>query len=188
MPAPRQQEPLFDPNGVAYGDPVLSTSKVGTTLTMPISSKPSGPGIVYSPEYKAQKLANVNPITKLVKPSVSTEKPLGINIALADTAKKAQMFKLLTSGVVTSEMADGFREMGANFNDWISIKKYYAMTDKQLDTLKAIHANFFRISTEPVTPLTPAEASTSESRKMPKYLLLGGVALVGILVVRKLLK
>jgi len=152
---------------------------------MPTSTKVTSPGIVYSPEYKAQKLANANPIPKLVKPSVST---IGISIAVADAAKKAQMFKLLTSGVVTSEMADGFREMGANFNDWNSIKNYYGMTDKQLDTLKAIHSNFFGLSTKPVTPLTPAEATTSDASKKPNYLLWVAIAVGGFFIVRKFLK
>jgi hypothetical protein len=78
MPAPRQQEPLFDPNGIAYGDPVLSTATVGTTLTMPISSKPSGPGIVYSPEYKAQKLANATSLlSNVAVPSfLAMQKPV----------------------------------------------------------------------------------------------------------------
>jgi hypothetical protein len=178
---PARDELILD----GSGDPILSTATVAATFNMPSSSKPSGPGIIYSPEYKAQKLANANPITKLVKPSVSTG---GISIAVADAAKKAQMFKLLTSGVVTSEMADGFREMGANFNDWNSIKKYYGMTDKQLDTLKAIHANFFGISTEPVTPLTPAEATTGNATKKPNYLLWAAIAVGGFFIVRKFLK
>jgi hypothetical protein len=64
MPAPRQDELIYDPNGIAYGDPVLSTATVGVTA-MPVSSKPSGPGIVRSPEYAANKMANARPLPTL---------------------------------------------------------------------------------------------------------------------------
>jgi hypothetical protein len=47
MSEPRERDFSFDP--VLYS---------ANTALPPVSSKPSGPGIVYSPEYKAQKLAN----------------------------------------------------------------------------------------------------------------------------------
>lgn len=70
MPAPRQEEPLYDPNGVAYGDPVLSTATVTPIGMMPNSSKTSGPDVIYSPDYIAQRTAEKRAQTPLGLPSI----------------------------------------------------------------------------------------------------------------------
>lgn len=75
----------------ASGDPVLSSASVSS---MPVSSKPSGPGIVYSPEYKAQKLANA-----------LTSVPRLANEALSEAASAASKAAESLKGTKTSTTA-----------------------------------------------------------------------------------
>jgi hypothetical protein len=188
MPAPRQQEPLFDPNGIAYGDPVLSTAKVGTTFTMPVSSKPSGPGIVYSPEYNAQKLVNARSIVP------------GMGSAISKIASNAQsdrsMQTFLQTGVVDKTMIEGFAEMGpsVSLTEWLSIAKRFGLTNSQLGGLKTAHANYFGLALASPAPGGPGQSPAgaplpmTEPAKKPNYLLWGAIAVGGFFIVRRFLK
>ena len=196
MPAPSQDELIYDPNrydpnGVAYGDPVLSTATVGTTLTMPVSSKPSGPGIVYSPEYKAQKLANR---TRIV----------GLSSAISKIASDAQSNKslqrFLQTGEVDSTMLEGFAEMGpaVTLSDWASIQKRWGLTNAQLSSMKTAHANYFGLAlaspapggrgSAPDAAPMPMPMTETETEKKPNYLLWAAIAVGGFFIVRKFLK
>ena len=187
MPAPREQEPLFDPNGVAYGDPVLSTATVGTTLTMPVSSKPSGPGILYSPEYKAQKLANRTSI-------------FGLSSAISKIASDAQSNKslqrFLQTGEVDSTMLEGFAEMGpaVTLSDWASIQKRWGLTNAQLSSMKTAHANYFGLALASPAPggrgsaPDAAPMPMTEPAKKPNDILWAAIAVGGFFIVRKFLK
>lgn len=188
MPAPRQDELIYDPNGVAYGDPVLSTATVGVTA-LPVSSKPSGPGIVYSPEYKAQKLANAKSI-------------VGMSRAISKIASDAQSNKslqtFLQTGVVDKLMMEGFAEMGPSvtLSDWALIQKRWGLTNAQLSSMKTAHANYFGLALASPAPggrgsapdAAPMPMPMTEPAKKPNYLLWAAIAVGGFFIVRKFLK
>jgi hypothetical protein len=190
MFAPTQDELIYDPNGVAYGDPVLSTATVGTTLTMPVSSKPSGPGIVYSPEYKAQKLANRTSIERIV----------GMSSAISKIASEAQFNKslqtFLQTGVVDQLMMEGFAEMGPSVSqtEWLSIQKRWGLTNAQLNSMKTAHANYLGLAVASPAPggrgsaPDAAPMPMTEPEKKPNYLLWAAIAVGGFFIVRKFLK
>lgn len=96
---------------------------------------------------------------------------------IAETKASVQTF--LSSGIVDKTMMEGFAEMGANFSDWSTIQASLGLSDSQLARLKSAHAKYFG---SPETPMA------TDSGKKPNYLLWGGLAVVAILVVRKLLK
>ena len=189
MPAPRQDELIYDPNGVAYGDPVLSTATVGIT-SMPVSSKPSSPDVVYSPEYKAQKLANAKSIGSIV----------GMSSAISKFASDAQSNKslqrFLQTGEVDKLMMEGFAEMGpaVTLSQWAEIQKRWGLTNAQLNSLKTAHANYFGLALASPAPggrgsaPDAAPMPMTEPAKKPNYLLWAAIAVGGFFLVRKLMK
>jgi hypothetical protein len=187
MPAPRQDELIYDPNGVAYGDPVLSTATVGVTA-LPVSSKPSGPGIVYSPEYKAQKLANA----KSIVPNLSS----AISKIASDAQSNKSLQRFLQTGEVDSTMLEGFAEMGpaVTLSDWASIQKRWGLTNAQLSSMKTAHANYFGLALASPAPggrgsaPDAAPMPMTEPEKKPNYLLWAAIAVGGFFIVRKFLK
>lgn len=210
---PARDELILD----GSGDPILSTA---TIFTLPTSSKPSSPGIVRSPEYAANKMANARPLPSFgtalgnqnILPSVASsisqalksagigQKPSGKAVvaprfvSTAPTQKIAQVTKteamsrenssiqkFLTNGLVDTTLAEGFDEMGPNFNDWVTVQSKFGLNASQLESLKAAHANHFGIAPAGVsTPLVP--------EKKPNYLLWAAIAVGGFFIVRRFLK
>lgn len=169
---PARDELILD----ASGDPVLSTATVAPSFNMPASSKPSGPGIVYSPEYKAQKLANA--LSNL--PSLGSS---AISKIASDAQSNRSLQTLLQTGVVDKTMLEGFAEMGPSVSQtkWLSIQKRWGLTNAQLSSLKTAHANHFGMAPASVsTPVVPA--------KKPNYLLWAAIAVGGFFIVRRFLK
>lgn len=186
---PAQEDPIYNPNELMFGDPVLSTATVATTFTMPISPKPSGPGIVYSPKYKAQKLANV--LSSL--PSLGSS---AISKIASDAQSNRSLQTLLQTGVVDKTMLEGFAEMGPSvpLTEWLSIQKRWGLTNAQLSSLKTAHANYFGLALASPAPggrgsaPDAAPMPMTEPEKKPNYLLWAAVAVGGFFIVRRFLK
>lgn len=165
MPEPRD-------NQLSYSDPLLQSASV------PSSSKPTGPSIIYSPEYIQSKLTN-RPSMLSIKPVLSE----GVSMAAAQITMNKSLATLFQTGFIDDVLKDGFSEMGKNFTDWASVQKRFNLSNEQLDLLKKAHAKYFGLSTDELVPL-----ALTPTTKKPNYLLLGALALVGLLVVRKILK
>lgn len=86
--------------------------------------------------------------------------------------------KFFATGEVDLTLKEGFEEMGRNYNDWASIKNKFGLTDSQINLLRNAHHIYFGIPTNNVT---------LPQGKKPNVLLLVGVAVVGLLVIRKVL-
>lgn len=165
MPEPRD-------NQLSYSDPLLQSASV------PSSSKPTGPSIIYSPEYIQSKLAST-PSTPSLKPVISG----GVSMAAAQITMNKSLATLFQTGFIDDVLKDGFSEMGKNFTDWASVQKRFNLSNEQLDLLKKAHAKYFGLTTDELVPL----ASTPTTKK-PNYLLWGALAVGGFFLVRKLFK
>lgn len=182
MPAPRQQELIYDPTGIAYGSPLSGGDKYGGTRD-----------VILSPEEKARiialKRADVmsrRSIFSSTPPPTSTISKIG-----ADAGVDRSMQTFLKTGVVDKVMMEGFSEMGSAvaLTEWASIQNRFGLTDAQLNSLKAAHANYFGLALASPAP-RPNDVTAlpmTESGKKPNILLLLGVAVVGLLVIRKVL-
>lgn len=174
------------------GDPILSTATVGITA-MPVSSKPSGPSIVYSPEYKAQKLASAS---SRIPSMGSTSVSRAVSVMKNDAVTNKSIQRFLQTGEVDSTMLEGFAEMGpaVTLSDWASIQKRWGLTNAQLNSLKTAHANYFGLALASPAPggrgsmPDAAPMPMSEPAKKPNYLLWAAIAVGGFFIVRRFLK
>jgi len=150
--------------------------------------------VILSPEEKARLIA-------LKKADVISRRPLfssnpqAISSQISKIGAAAQVDKsmqtFLQTGVVDKTMIEGFSEMGraVALTEWASIQNRFGLTDAQLNSLKAAHANYFGLAlTSPAPPRNDVTAlPMTEPGKKPNILLLLGVAVVGLLVIRKVL-
>jgi hypothetical protein len=104
--------------------------------------------------------------------------PMAISKKLADLASSDSLKKFFATGEVDPTLKDGFEEMGRNYNDWASVKNRFGLTDAQINLLRNAHHIYFGI---------PVDNVISSPSKKPNVLLLVGVAVVGLLVIRKVL-
>ena len=150
--------------------------------------------MILSPEEKARLIAlkkadviSRRPLFSSTLPPTSTISKIG-----ADARVDRSMQTFLQTGVVDKVMMEGFSEMGraVALTEWASIQNRFGLTDAQLNSLKAAHANYFGLALE--SPARRFEIGRfalppTEPEKKPNILLLVGVAVVGLLVIRKVL-
>lgn len=158
--------------------------------------------VILSPEEKARLIA-------LKKADVISRRPLfsstpppvasGISKISSDAKKDRSMQTFLQTGVVDNFMMEGFAEMGSAvaLTQWASIQNRYGLTDAQLNSLKAAHANYFGLALTSPAPgglgagavdetLVTTDMPTTPGLK-PNVVLLVVAAVVGLLVIRKVL-
>lgn len=160
-------------NQLSYSDPLLQTASV------PSSSKPTGPSIIYSPEYIKSKLTK----RPSMPSSLTSVAKGGLSKAAAQIKMNKSLATLFKTGFIDDVLKDGFSEMGKNYTDWASVQQKNNLSNEQLDLLKKAHAKYFALTTDELAPI-----ALTPTTKKPNYLLLGALALVGLLVVRKILK
>jgi hypothetical protein len=95
------------------------------------------------------------------------------NLEASDSLKK-----FFATGEVDLTLKEGFEEMGRNYNDWAGLKNKFKLTDAQINLLRNAHHIYFGI---------PGDNVISSPSKKSNVLLLVGVAVVGLLVIRKVL-
>ena len=180
MPAPRQDELIYDPNVVAYGDPVLSTARVGVTA-LPVSSKPSGATTVG---------------TRFVSTAPTPIKVSSVSKIASEAQFNKSLQTFLQTGVVDQLMMEGFAEMGPSVSqtEWLSIQKRWGLTNAQLNSMKTAHANYLGLAVASPAPggrgsaPDAAPMPMTEPEKKPNYLLWAAIAVGGFFIVRKFLK
>ena len=168
MSEPRERDFSFDP--VLYS---------ANTALPPVSSKPSGPQVIYSPAYMEQKKANLGNLFAVPQSTMATS----VSKISKDAASNRSLQTLLQSGVVDKTMIEGFMEMGKDFKDWGSIQSKNGLTNAQLEVVKSAHAKYFGLSTDEIAPMP-----TTPPAKKPNFLLWGAIAVGGFFLVRKLIK
>jgi hypothetical protein len=154
-------------------------------MPIPILARPKGDGndVILSPEEKSRLIAakkaqiearRAFELSMLQRPIM----PMAISKKLADLASSDSLKKFFATGEVDLTLKDGFEEMGRNYNDWASVKNRFGLTDAQINLLRNAHNKYFGIQVDNVI---------SSPSKKPNVLLLVGVAVVGLLVIRKVL-
>jgi len=136
-------------NQLSYSDPLLQTASV------PSSSKPTGPSIIYSPEYIKSKLTK----RPSMPSSLTSVAKGGLSKAAAQIKMNKSLATLFKTGFIDDVLKDGFSEMGKNYTDWASVQKKYNLSNKQLNLLKKAHAKYFALS-DPLlqTALVPSSS------------------------------
>jgi hypothetical protein len=158
--------------------------------------------VILSPQERAR-------LIELKKADVANRRPLfsstpqPVSRALSQIASDAKADRsiqtFLQTGVVDKVMIEGFAEMGSAvaLTQWASIQNRYGLTDAQLNSLKAAHANYFGLALTSPAPgglgagavdetLVITDMPTTSASK-PNVLLLVAAAVVGLLVIRKVL-
>jgi hypothetical protein len=120
-------------------------------------------------EIEAQRAFNLSMLRRPIMPG---------SRALANLEASDSLKKFFATGEVDLTLKEGFEEMGRNYNDWTSVKNKFGLTDAQINLLRNAHHIYFGIPLDNVI-LSPS--------KKPNVLLLVGVAVVGLLVIRKVL-
>lgn len=102
--------------------------------------------------------------------------------ALANLEASDSLKKFFATGEVDITLKEGFEEMGRNYNDWAGLKNKFKLTDAQINLLRNAHHTYFGI-----VGGIPVDNVISSPSKKPNVLLLVGVAVIGLLVIRKVL-
>ena len=168
---PSQEDPIYNPNELMFGDPVLSTASVKPLSYTMAPTKPASP----------------------IKPMVTAG---AISKIGSDAQSNRSLQTFLQTGVVDKTMIEGFSEMGASvpLTEWLSIQKRWGLTNAQLNGLKAAHANYFGLALASPAPGGPGSSPDGaplpmmEPRKKPNYLLWAAIAVGGFFIVRRFLK
>jgi hypothetical protein len=158
-------------------------------MPIPILARPKGDGndVILSPEEKSRRIAakkaqiearRAFELSMLRRPilPVASSKELK-NLEASDSLKK-----FFATGEVDLTLKEGFEEMGRNYNDWAGLKNKFKLTDAQTNLLLNAHHTYFGIIGG-----IPVDNVISSPSKKPNVLLLVGVAVVGLLVIRKVL-
>jgi len=198
MPARPQDQPLFDPNGVPYG----SLASTRPDINQVITNQPDLNLSVLNAQERARKKSELIAAKKTqIEPSRAFElsmlrRPIMPGLALESPAPPRNrvpafgetleasdsLKKFFATGEVDITLKEGFEEMGRNYNDWAGLKNKFKLTDAQTNLLLNAHHTYFGI-----VGGIPVDNVISSPSKKPNVLLLVGVAVIGLLVIRKVL-
>lgn len=163
---------------LVFNSPILGTSRKNTE-----------PDVILSPEEKSRRIAakkaqiearRAQDLALLQRPIFTI--PILRAKVKDDKRNDPSLKKFFATGEVDRLLQEGFMEMGRNYTDWSSIKEIHGLTDAELGLLRQAYNKYFGITTDDLILV-----ATPMAAKKPNILLIIGVAVVGLLVVRKIL-
>lgn len=105
-----------------------------------------------------------------------------ISIESSRLASQRSLDTFFATGEINTLLRDGLSEMGPNYSDWNSVQAKLNLTPQQLEMLKGAYNKFYGMTTDDLVPIS----DTTDAKK-PNVLLLVGAAVVGLIVIRKIL-
>jgi len=180
---PSQEDPIYNPNQLVRPNTPLASSR--PDINQVITNQPDLNKSFLSAQERARKNSEriaakkaqieaqrAFELSMLRRPIMPGSKKLAM-LEASDSLKK-----FFATGEVDLTLKEGFEEMGRNYNDWAGLKNKFGLADAQINLLRNAHHTYFGI---------PAVNVTLPQGKKPNALLLVGVAVVGLLVIRKVL-